>query len=169
MKARKAAFFAGAVLSLATLVAAQQVDSHQHSDAHHRGVQERGEQRMGFDQQATTHHFVLLGDGGLVRVQARQKGDTAAIAQIRSHLKEIRQKFSNGDFEAPEFIHSQKAPGVPVMRERKGEIRYSYHAIERGAELRMTAKNAETVAAIHDFLKFQITDHQTGDPLQVRK
>jgi hypothetical protein len=55
------------------------------------------------------------------------------------------------------------------MRERKAAIRYTYHAIERGAELRMAAKDSRTVAAIHEFLRFQITDHKTGDPLQVRR
>jgi hypothetical protein len=28
--------------------------------------------------------------------------------------------------------------------------------------------NAEALAAVHEFLRFQIEDHQTGDPLEVK-
>jgi hypothetical protein len=30
----------------------------------------------------------------------------------------------------------------------------------------ISSANAEAVTAIHEFLKFQITEHKTGDPLK---
>jgi hypothetical protein len=33
---------------------------------------------------------------------------------------------------------------------------------------RFSSTNAEAVTAIHEFLKFQITEHKTGDALEVR-
>jgi hypothetical protein len=158
-----------AALGFAASSAAQNRNHQQSPEAHHHRVLERGEQRMGFNQQTTTHHFVLLPDGGLVRVQANASDDHAGITQIRKHLREIRGKFSAGDFEAPEFIHAQTPPGIPVMQQQKDAIRYSYRAIRDGAELRISSKQAEAVAAIHQFLKFQIADHKTGDPLRVRQ
>ena len=32
----------------------------------------------------------------------------------------------------------------------------------------ISSRNPEAVAAVHEFLKFQITEHQTGDPLEVK-
>jgi hypothetical protein len=32
----------------------------------------------------------------------------------------------------------------------------------------ISSRNAEAITAIHEFLKFQITDHQTGDPREVK-
>jgi hypothetical protein len=36
-----------------------------------------------------------------------------------------------------------------------------------GASVKVSSRNPQAVAAIHDFLKFQIQDHQTGDPLTI--
>jgi hypothetical protein len=158
-----------AALCHTTYTAAQGREQEHNSQVHHQGVMERGQQGMGFDQQSTSHHFVLLRDGGLVQVQANSAADKAGIAQIRSHLREIKGKFAKGDFDVPEFIHAQTPPGVFVMQQKKESIRYSYATMARGAQLRISSKDAKVVAAIHDFLRFQITDHKTGDPLQVGK
>jgi hypothetical protein len=41
--------------------------------------------------------------------------------------------------------------------------------MKRGARVRIATANAEAVEAIHDFLRYQIKDHQTGDSLEVDK
>jgi hypothetical protein len=33
----------------------------------------------------------------------------------------------------------------------------------------ITTTNREALAAVHEFLAFQISDHKTGDPVTVRK
>jgi len=33
----------------------------------------------------------------------------------------------------------------------------------------MRSASADAVAAVHDFLRCQIADHQTGDPLDVKR
>jgi hypothetical protein len=38
-----------------------------------------------------------------------------------------------------------------------------------GGLVRLRTENAEALAAIHEFLRFQIKDHQTGDSLEVEK
>ena len=35
--------------------------------------------------------------------------------------------------------------------------------------VRKISDDAEAIQAVHDFLNFQIQDHQTGDPLEVQK
>jgi hypothetical protein len=131
---------------------------------HHDEVMKNGEKAMGFSQTKTTHHFLLMADGGAIRVDANDAADTANRDKIRSHLKEIAGQFSKGDFKTPFAVHSKMPPGVAVMDELKAEIEYKFEERENGAEVRISTKNARALAAIHDFLRFQIEDHQTGDP-----
>jgi hypothetical protein len=65
------------------------------------------------------------------------------------------------------FIHSQTPPGVPAMKQLKAEIRYQFEETERGGRVRITTVNADAIKAIHEFLRFQIEDHKTGDPKEV--
>jgi len=122
---------------------------------------------MGFSHERTTHHFRLLKDGGAIEVQANDAKDTASRDQIREHLKHIAASFTAGNFDMPMFIHDQVPPGVAVMKKLKSQIRYEFETMESGARVRISSSNAEAVQAVQDFLKFQITDHQTGDPLVV--
>jgi hypothetical protein len=144
----------------------EQKDQHSH-DGHTEDVNKRGDKVMGFSHAKTTHHFRLKTDGGTIEVTANEGNDTASRDQIRTHLKHIAQKFAAGDFTAPMLIHSQTPPGVPAMQRLKAEITYRYEEIERGGQVRILANNPEAIAAIHEFLRFQIQDHKTGDFTEV--
>lgn len=132
----------------------------------HHDMEMRGNEGMGFDQGKTTHHFLLLKDGGAIQVTANAETDTASVEHIRMHLGHIRSAFKSGDFNIPGFVHDQTPPGVPTMTKLKGQIQYRYEEIANGGRVTISSKNAEAVAAVHDFLKFQITEHKTGDSLE---
>ena len=66
------------------------------------------------------------------------------------------------------FVHDQTPPGVPVMKKLKDQIKYRYEPAENGGRVVISSSNADAVKAIHEFLKFQITEHQTGDALEVK-
>src|SRR5690242_14848928 len=134
---------------------------HKH-DGHLDGVNQRGDQAMGFSHAKTTHHFLLKLDGGAIEVTANDPADAASRDQIRMHLRHIAKKFAEGDFSAPMFIHSQTPPGVPAMKQLRVEIKYEFEELERGGRVRISTSNAEALKAIHEFLRFQIDDHQTG-------
>jgi hypothetical protein len=53
------------------------------------------------------------------------------------------------------------------MRRLREAIQYKLENTERGARIRITTKNADGVAAVYRFLRFQIKDHQTGDSGEV--
>ncbi|HEX5707369.1 MAG TPA: hypothetical protein VFX96_08740 [Pyrinomonadaceae bacterium] len=142
-------------------------DSHEHA-GHLAGVNARGEKAMGFSQTETTHHFLLMRDGGAIQVEANAAGDTANRDKIRGHLAHIAQMFSAADFNTPLAVHDRIPPGVPVMQRLKAEIRYRYEDTETGGRVRISTNNREALDAIHEFLRFQIKDHQTGDPLEVK-
>jgi hypothetical protein len=156
--------------SMAIYVAAQE---HQHDPAQHAAHQQemnaRGEKAMGFSQTATTHHFVLLPDGGYVQATANSKDDSKTVEQIRAHLFDIKKRFASGDFSAPELTHGKVLPGVDQMQKLKADLTYDVEHIEGGGRLRIASKNPKAVAAIHEFLKFQIEGHETGDPTAVQK
>jgi hypothetical protein len=138
-------------------------------DAHHQGVVERGDHVMGFSHDKATHHFLLYPDGGAIDVQANAEQDTATRDEIRMHFGHIVKMFAAGDFSAPMLIHAQNPPGAETMKKLREQIQYKLETTERGARIRITTKNAEGLQAVHDFLRFQIKDHQTGDSLEVTK
>jgi hypothetical protein len=145
--------------------ATQPAEAAQAPQDHHAGVMKRGAHVMGFDQTTTTHHFRLTRTGGAIEVTANDAADTKAITQIQSHLPHIAAMFSEGNFSAPMLIHAQEPPGVPEMKRAGAAIAYKYEPLPRGG--RVVLRTDKHLAAVHDFLRFQITDHKTGDPLDV--
>jgi hypothetical protein len=134
-------------------------------DNHGDMVMKNGEKAMGFSQTATTHHFLLLADGGAIQVEVNDASDTMNRDAIRSHLKEIAKQFADGIFTTPFAVHGRVPDGVPQMDKLKAAIQYNYEETASGARLRITTSNPDALAAIHNFLKFQIDEHHTGDSL----
>ena len=136
----------------------------------HKAMNDRGAKTMGFDQTKTAHHFYLYDDGGAIDVQVKNRADTREIAAIRSHLPHLAVMFQDGNFEAPMLVHAAKTvPGTAVLSARKTMLRYTYAETPTGGRVNIVTTDAAARAALHDFLKYQITEHQTGDPLTVSK
>jgi hypothetical protein len=125
----------------------------------------RGAAAMGFDQDAVTHHFRLQPSGGSIEVDIRDPLDTRNLDAIQRHLREIAKQFAAGDFAAPLTTHAEVPPGVPTMRRLKSRITYSYRQTSTGGAVDIVTQNLEARAAVHEFLRFQIVEHRTGDPL----
>ncbi|HYH85503.1 MAG TPA: hypothetical protein VEX60_08470 [Pyrinomonadaceae bacterium] len=136
-------------------------------DSHLAEVNERGARAMGFSQTATTHHFILTRDGGLIQVEVNDPKDAENLSSIRQHLANIARMFGEGNFDTPMIVHDREPEGVPAMRRLKAGIKYAFEETERGARVRITTTDADARSAVHEFLRFQIKDHQTGDPLEV--
>jgi hypothetical protein len=140
----------------------------QHAAQSHQAVVEsHGDHAMGFPHDKTTHHFRMAADGGAIEVTANDSGDEANTAAIRSHLEHIAMMFGNGDFSTPMFIHDGVPPGVTTMKLMKSAIRDAYEEMPSGGRVRIQSGDPIAVASIHDFFRFQITEHQTGDALEV--
>jgi hypothetical protein len=138
-------------------------------DDHHKGVEQRGDHMMGFSHDKTTHHFRLYADGGAIEVTANDPKDTESRDQIRMHLSHIAAMFAAGNFKSPMLIHDQVPPGAPVLQTLKAELRYRYEDIDRGGRVRIATQNKTALAAVYEFLRFQIADHQTGDTTEITK
>jgi len=135
--------------------------------AHHATVESHGDQAMGFPHDKTTHHFRMMSDGGAIEVTVNDPNDKLNAGAIRSHLSHITMMFGDADFSIPTFIHDGVPPGVTTMKLMKSAIHYTCDEIPSGGRIRIKSADPIAVAAIHDFLRFQITEHQTGDTLEV--
>jgi hypothetical protein len=77
--------------------------------------------------------------------------------------------FGEGNFDAPMLVHDSKhVPGTKLMTERKDVIRYQYLETANGGRVNIVTADPDALAAVHAFLKFQIAEHETGDPTIVR-
>jgi hypothetical protein len=137
------------------------------SDPHAAGVDARGDHGMGFSHETTNHHFRLLADGGVIEAEAKSETDAATRDEIRMHMTHIASSFAANDFDIPMFIHAVVPPGVPVMKEKHSAITYTSIETPKGAKVRIVTHDPDALKAVHEFLRFQIKDHRTGDSVAV--
>ena len=128
-------------------------------------LKRRGAAAMGFDQARTTHHFLLTADGGAIEVSVNDAADATNRDAIRSHLKEIAVEFAHGDFAKPFATHGEVPPGVKTMRQRLPKIAFRYEDTVGGGRVLILTADRKVKTAIQEFLRYQIREHSTGDPL----
>jgi hypothetical protein len=151
-----------AALFLLPLSAPRLVDSRQAPEK-----ESHADHAMGFSQTTTTHHFYLKKDGGVIQVETNSPDDLASQDHIRMHLQHIAKSFSAGDFADPMEVHSEEPSGVPQLKKLRNKITYQYESMEKGARVVIRTADAQALAAIHEFLRYQIREHHTGDPLTI--
>ena len=141
------------------------------SPAHesHSTLNSRGARVMGFDQTRTTHHFLLYPDGGAIDVSVKDPSDEKSRDAIRSHLPHIALMFGEGNFAAPMLVHHRDVPGTDELAKRKEQMAYQYVETPRGGRLDIVTGDEVAHRALHEFLRFQIRDHESGDTLEVGK
>jgi hypothetical protein len=128
-------------------------------------LKSRGADAMGFDQDATAHHFRVAANGGSIEVTVKDAADGRTIAAVRGHLREIAGAFADGRFDKPYRTHGEVPPGVVEMRRNRQRIAYRYEDLPQGGAVRIETDDARARDAVHAFLRYQITEHRTGDPL----
>jgi hypothetical protein len=133
-------------------------------------LQHRGARVMGFDQDKTRHQFRLFKDGGAIQVSVKDPADAQNRDAIRAHLPHIAQLFGQGQFDAPMLVHDrQDVPGTKVMAERRAQIVWRFAETPLGGRVDIVTTDRAALGAVHEFLRFQISDHKTGDPVTVGK
>ncbi|HUJ13579.1 MAG TPA: hypothetical protein VL284_07270 [Thermoanaerobaculia bacterium] len=115
------------------------------------------------------HTFRLFEDGGAIEVRALDPKDSETIAMIRRHLQMISKRFADGDFEDPMAVHDRLPDGAATMTELRSYITYKYSEVDDGGRVRIRTSNADALKAVHEFLRFQIREHKTGDSTEVTR
>ena len=124
---------------------------------------------MDFDQEKTVHHFRLAQDGGTIEIEVRRAADVALRDTVRMHLRHLSQELAAGNFDKPFATHNEIPDGVPDLIRLKGAIRYSFEIMTNGGRVRIRVRDREARDAVHAFLRYQIREHATGDPLTLKK
>jgi len=129
-------------------------------------LKKRGADAMGFDQDAAEHHFIVEPEGGSIQVTVKAGADPAVLAEIRSHLQAIAVEFARGDFGKPFQTHNEVPAGVAGMKTAAAAISYRYEEISGGGAVRLRTTDQKALSAIHEFLRYQISEHHTGDAVR---
>jgi hypothetical protein len=123
-------------------------------------VAARGGNVMPFSLSATVHVFDKTPAGGTQRVLARNADDTAQVALVRQHLREIHGQFLKGDFSGPSHIHGQDMPGLAQLKTAQpGQLDIAYSDVAGGAELIYKTAAVPLVGALHRWFDAQLADH----------
>lgn len=165
------------LMFLISTAAAAQMDCPMHAQhmsgadgsAEHGADVDHRHDTFGMPHTASTHSFRLFADGGAVELRANDKEDADAVAAIRAHLKHVAGQFANADFSTPAFVHGTAPDGVASMERLRASITYRYEPLPAGGRIRIVTKSAEALAAVHDFLRFQVTEHRTADSGKVEE
>jgi len=136
----------------------------------HQSMNHRGAAVMGFDQTQTAHHFYLFDDGGAIDIVVKDAANTKDRDAIRSHLPHIAMMFEEGNFDAPMLVHDTKdVPGIKALTAAKEKIRYVYAETPNGGRVDIVTRDPKALSALHEFLRYQIKEHETGDAVTVSK
>src|SRR5688500_7939234 len=114
-----------------------------------------GPHPLAFDQAKAIHHFYLHEDGGLIEITAKDGKDKKAVGEIRQHLNAVMKMFAEGH-----------VPASPAMQRLRDRIKYEYEDVSGGGRLKISTRHVRALSGVHEFLRLQITELKTGDPLQ---
>lgn len=133
----------------------------------HADMLARGEHAMGFNQVTTSHHFRLWRTGGAIEVHVNGAQPADLKAAVAGHLRSIAVQFSQGDFSIPRQVHGETPAGAEALKGVAGAVTYAFEPGDLGGRILLVGKNEKAVAAIHEFLRYQIREHRTGDRLTI--
>ena len=54
------------------------------------------------------------------------------------------------------------------MKARKAKITYQYESTPTGAKVVITTADPKALEAVHAYLRYQIREHKTADPLDIQ-
>ncbi len=123
---------------------------------------------VNFDPGKAVHHFYLLKNGGAMEVSAKDEKDGQTIAAIQQQLTSQAKAFEKGNFDFPD-ARDKSPDGIPTIKKLRKEITFEVVPMDTGGALRMLTINEQAKSAIHDFMKYQIGEHKTGDPLTLEQ
>src|SRR6266508_440881 len=124
---------------------------------------------LGMAHDRSSHRFRLFRDGGAIELRANDARDVATVSAIRKHLRKVAAAFAKNDFSTPAFVHGHAPDGVDTMKRRRDRIRYRYESVDGGGRIRVTTTDPDALAAVHDFMKFQVGEHGTNDSGEVEE
>jgi hypothetical protein len=146
-----------------------------------------------FDRSRAALHFNLYTDGAAIDLSVVDPTDDVTRHDVQMHMQRLAVALMEGDFAAVRSAHAPSAqhanlhvltpnghtatgdastffvPGVATLTRLARSLKYVYVETPEGGRVNVTTTSAEALAALHEFLRFQISQHATGDPATVTK
>jgi hypothetical protein len=113
------------------------------------------------DQAKIALHFRLLSDGGAIDLVARRSSPVV----LRETARLISDKLSAGNFDLPLLAKDQSPPHLDALKKQKSSFAYKIEGMAGGIRIRITTADPAARAALHEFLRFQISANKTGDSM----
>ena len=89
--------------------------------------------------------------------------DSLTVVALQKHAAEVTELVREGMAAMHRAMtQTDTVPGASVMAEKRTVIPYTFRALPRGGELRITSKDPQAIAAIHEFLAFQRKEHRAS-------
>ena len=126
---------------------------------------QRASRVTGIDSDRVQRHFYVLKNGGAIEITAKDANDEATIKAIRTWLKKESDFFTKGNYESAAAIYGKAPESTIQLKKLRDEVNFAMVQEDNGAVLRMLTVNPQAKAAIHEYLKFQIDQLGTGDPI----
>jgi hypothetical protein len=117
----------------------------------------------GFDQEKSSRHYILLPDGGVIEITANDPLDVTTRNAIQQQVAKIAGMLTEGNFAIPMLVGQQQPAGIDTMKRLNSELSYTPENLPNGGRVQITTANSEALKAVHDFLRFEIQEHKTGD------
>jgi hypothetical protein len=146
-----------------------------------------------FERSKATVHFTLYTDGAAIDLQVVHATDDVTRHEVELHMQRVAMALTDGDFSAmrsaqvpatqPTHLHVLApngrpatgdastffVPGVATLTRLAREVKYAYVETSEGGRVDIRTTSSEALGALHDFLRFQINQHATGDSPTVTK
>lgn len=152
-----------ALLLTANLLLADDAAAAQTAAAHTAGVETTANDAHGFAHDAVQFKFTATDDGGSMELRAKDTADLDTIDAIQKYLKAIAGDFATNDFSKAESVNGRMPEGVDAMERLHDSISYGYEALPDGGRMRLQTGNADAVAAIRAFLKYETVANRAGN------
>ena len=108
-------------------------------------------------------HYYLVKNGGVVELVAKDPADAATIESIQKYLQNQKDLWEKGKENVVTEIHGKFPEPAVTMKKLRNEITFYMAKTDNGGVLRMFSINDQARVAIQDYLKFEISEHKTGD------
>lgn len=120
---------------------------------------------LGTDANKIVQHYYLVKNGGVIEFTAKDPNDSSVVSAVQKYLDAQKDMFEKGKNDVDADIHGKIPDGLAALKKLRNEITFFAVRSDSGAALRMFSVNGQARQAIQEFLKFQINEHKTGDPL----
>ena len=124
-----------------------------------------------YDRHRVVHHFYLYTDGGLMTLAVSDPSDAETRKAVRACVQRVSQLMVMGDLAKLREQFGENVPGLDRIveaRARKATITVRSSTPDEGSQIILTTADPIALQALHDFLRFQIADLNTGDSPEVR-